>query len=461
VRNRKSFFTLSFLLATLLALSSNYLPVLVSASIIILIFFLFSDKLLLSIPIILFLTLTGQELISFRTVINIIAILLIATIFLRKYGADFQKYPRISKYIIYYIIFLNIVLFLSSSFSIDPLLGYVIILRMLIFLIVCYMFFSLIEGRKTLNIYFITLFLTSIFIGISIFYDILKTGFILYTLEGSLVRYGGLYENPNYIGLLLVITIPIAFSMLYKNYKSKWVIKSALIILLILMFILLFISNSRSSILGVAVAVLITLGILHKKLFYKTIIGMGVIIVLFISIKEVNDFLSIYLRLDRLGTREYFWNAGFDIIHDFPFFGIGPEMFENYFFTYMPSALSSAFFGLNATWTLGTPHPHNFFLLFTAENGILGLISAIGFFVLFFFYAVKNISECKKKHIEYYPFAVVFLAIGVGILVRSFFEVTGFLTYGFITRDLPFWLVFISVVYIYELNNSNNNLNNS
>jgi len=458
--NKKVFIILSFILTALLVLLLNYLPVLIVLNIILIILLFFRNKLLLPISIILFLTITGEELLSYRTVINIAAILIMASLFLHKYGLNFKIYPRVPNYIILYLFFLIIVLFLSSSFSNVPNLGYTVVLRMLVFLIICYTYFSLIEDRKTLTIYFITLFFTAIFIGISILYDILNTGFLLYTIEGSLVRYGGLYQNPNYIGLLLVITIPITVSMFFSNYKNDRIIKFSLTLLLILMFILLFISNSRSSILGVATAVLITLGILHKKLFYGIIIGIALIIVLYLNLPEVNDFFSMYLRLERLYTREYFWSAGLDIIFDYPFFGIGPEMFENYFYTYIPSDFF-LFFGFKTTTALGTPHPHNLFLLFTAENGILGLIIAVGFFILFFFYAGKNISECRNKNSEYYPLAVVSFGIGAGILMRAFFEVTGFLTYGFITRDLPFWLVFISVVHIYNLNNPHNSLNNS
>lgn len=58
----------------------------------------------------------------------------------------------------------------------------------------------------------------------------------------------------------------------------------------------------------------------------------------------------------------------------------------------------------------------------------------------------------KQKNIDihYHVFIVSILSIGLGIFIRSMFEVTGVLTYGFITRDLPFWIVFISLAYIYN-----------
>jgi hypothetical protein len=46
--------------------------------------------------------------------------------------------------------------------------------------------------------------------------------------------------------------------------------------------------------------------------------------------------------------------------------------------------------------------------------------------------------------------AVTMTGIGIGVFFRSFYEVDGVLTYGYITRDLAFWLIFIIQIFIYQ-----------
>jgi hypothetical protein len=41
-------------------------------------------------------------------------------------------------------------------------------------------------------------------------------------------------------------------------------------------------------------------------------------------------------------------------------------------------------------------------------------------------------------------------AIGAGLFIRGFFEGINLITFGWITMDLPFWLVFASLIYYFE-----------
>ncbi|MBK9282742.1 MAG: O-antigen ligase family protein [Sphingobacteriaceae bacterium] len=276
--------------------------------------------------------------------------------------------------------------------------------------------------------------------------DVYNTGFVLFLIEGTIVRYGGIYENPNYVGLLLLITIPINIALLFGKYKETHPAKIGLLLLLVISVILLLISNSRSSMIGTLVASAVTIAFINRKVFVRfiSILALSLVILFFVS--EIQDYLSLFLRLERAGNREYFWNAGLEIISDHPYFGVGPELFDRYFFTHMPSLANQLY--ESSVWSVGRPHPHNFFLLFAAENGVMGFLSAICFFILFFYFAIKTLSIVKHKKLDEYLIVVSSLGIGIGILIRSFFEVTGIITYGFITRDLPFWILFIIILHI-------------
>jgi O-antigen ligase len=139
---------------------------------------------------------------------------------------------------------------------------------------------------------------------------------------------------------------------------------------------------------------------------------------------------------------------GLDVIYDYPFFGVGPDLFDKYFFVYAPSRLISTIDF--EVIKLGRPHPHNFFLYFFAENGILGLLTAVSFFVVFFFFAIKSMKLTRNVNKDYFVLSTVITGIGIGIFIKSFLEVNGYLGYGYLTLDLPFWLMFVIIIYIYQ-----------
>lgn len=409
-----------------------------------LIYFADKDFLLLAVITIL-LTITGKEYASIRIFINIFSIFTIAYLFLKKYGLNFQFYPRIPHQLVYFTAFLILTLFVSSSFSNNPLIGYSALLRTTFFLVFSYFFFSLIENHRTIYLYLSSLFLVVLIVGISVFYDLSKSGFIMFTLVGDMIRQGGLYENPNYVGLILIVTIPIIISMLLERNNIKRIFKLFLMLNLIFSIALLFVSNSRASILGVLLASAVTILILNRKLFYRYFTGIVLIIILVLAIEEWGNAFSLYFRLERIGTRDQFWNAGLELFYNNPIFGVGPELFETYFFSYTPSYITNAFVS-NSIWILGTPHPHNFFILLASENGVLGLLTSILIFVFFFMFALRAIKI--HKNTKYFALSVALFAVGVGMLGHAFFEVTGVMTYGFIARDLPFSLIYGIIIYL-------------
>jgi O-antigen ligase len=421
----------------------------IAAAVVLLAFlvYYFGRDLLLTIIILVYLVVTGESAESIRNILNVIALILLTLLFLQKYGFEFKNYPQVPKELKIFLSFLFFTLFISSVFSKMPLNGIMSIIRLVVFLLICYIFYSLIENKKTIYVYISGLYLTVIVLGGSIFIGLFKSGFSFIELAGSLARFAGFYENPNYAGLLLVVSIPVLVSMYFQEYfKSKG--KKILITLFVIICLaILMLADSRASLLAIAVSLAFIIAVLNKSLFIKLFVSLIIVIGVLLLSPDVQNFLDLYLRLDRLGNRDYFWNTGIDIIKAYPVFGVGPDMFQNYFFTYMPSAVNK--FYSTGIWSVGKPHPHNFFIFFTAENGIPGLASVIYFWVLFFYIAVKTIISTKKISKEYFVLCVSITGIGLGMFIRSFFEITGYLTYGFITRDLPFWLMFGILIKIY------------
>ena len=137
------------------------------------------------------------------------------------------------------------------------------------------------------------------------------------------------------------------------------------------------------------------------------------------------------------------------MIKDYPILGVGPGMFNHYMYTYLPVRMGS--------WTeqqiyvlqqIAAAPSHNFFLMRASQEGIFGLVSAVGIFFIFFSYGFRLIKISKNISENYFILSVGITGIGLGLLVRSFFEATGVFTNGWITRDLPFWLLLGILVYI-------------
>jgi O-antigen ligase len=448
--NNKYYLILSLVLAVIYALILPKYLIFFLTFIFLIILYQFKEEFILSATIILFLVLTGHEFEKVRSIVNFSLILVMTLVFLKKYGLNFQSYPRVPTQLVYFIVFLLLTLLLSSSLSIDPFSAYLSTLRSIVFFLVCYFYYSLIRNNSTIDKYLIAFFLGVVVIGASVLIDISKTGFTLFLVGGTLNRQGGIYENPNYVGLLLLITIPINIALFFRKFRYYYSFKFGLIVILLLSIILLFVSNSRSSILATLLASSITIAFINKKIFFRFISILILSLAILLLFNEVQDFLALYFRLERAGNREYFWSAGLDIILSHPYFGVGPELFDRYFFSYMPSIVNNLY--ESSIWSVGRPHPHNFFLLFAAENGVLGFVCAVYFFILFFYFSIKTAALVKNNSVDNYLIIVSTIGIGVGILFRAFFEVTGIITYGFITRDLPLWILFVITIHVYMKN---------
>jgi O-antigen ligase len=84
--------------------------------------------------------------------------------------------------------------------------------------------------------------------------------------------------------------------------------------------------------------------ILKKHTSIKVIIATSIIFFgLYFSIPAVEETVDLYIRLDTVSQREVLWEAGADVITDYPVFGVGPGVFYKYFYSYAPSYLFDFF----------------------------------------------------------------------------------------------------------------------
>jgi O-antigen ligase len=93
-------------------------------------------------------------------------------------------------------------------------------------------------------------------------------------------------------------------------------------------------------------------------------------------------------------------------------------------------------------------HAHNFYLFFFSDMGLLGLLTSIMLPIIFFRNCLWSIKFYQNKNSRVYLLIIGITASGIALFVRGLFEWSNILSYGTITADLPFWILFVVIIYL-------------
>ena len=188
---------------------------------------------------------------------------------------------------------------------------------------------------------------------------------------------GSFIEDNNQLAIALVMVLPL-FAFLRMHSEKRW-LRLALLGALALVFISVLGSRSRGALLGLLPAALLI------ALKSKRPIAMGVIVGTFgcAAILAMPD-----VRWERMGTiftyntdasaldRLWEWDYAIRLLHDFPIFGAGFQVFENtaLFAKYYPDPSQLEYFVLGKNF-------HSIYFQMLAENGYLGLVIFVALIV--------------------------------------------------------------------------------
>ena len=416
------------------------------------------EKLFVLLSIIVFISVVGGEVQKYRDIFTIFALIILTFYFLKRFGFEVYNFPKLPALVYWLSVILLGTIFISSAIS--GLQGESLnaLLRSLIFFLICYFYYAFLTTEETKNnIYYLLfgLFFSSIILSASVYFDFARSGFALFIFDILITRWAGTFGNPNSLALIISINIIFVIVVFYSNKISHKVKLLILPLLLLNYLIILFLTNSRAAILSLVIAILFLFYHLQRRIILYLLSVILLFFVAYIFVPFIQELVDTYLRLETVSQRDYLWKAGLDIMRDYPIFGVGPEQYPKYFYSYIPTS-GSYFFNLYVI--LQKPHPHNYSLWLITENGILGWLSSFAIFGFYFFMASKLILWSKVNRDENYLFAVGLFSIGLLVFIRSFFEVEGVFSYGFISRDLPFWISYIILAYLYKINLNNFNI---
>ena len=447
-----------FLTLILVSITILLLPHLWAATLIllgILTWFLFGSKnLIIPLIIIALLVITSDISESLRVAVNLLGFLILIYLFIHDYGLDYSRFPKIPGVIILFVIYTILSLSLSTIFSSYFSLGIIEVFRQSAFFVLMFIIYSFIKGEKEISLYLNALIFAGTIIGILILDSFIKNADIFILETQGLTHEGGYINNVAAAGGIFAISISINLAYLFLPKFKKIKYKLLLLITLLIQITALLVTNSRAAFLAAFVSGIYILFKLNRKIFKILSASILSFCLLIIAVfPKIIEIISTFLRFNRVfeNLRYILWDIAFGIIKDNPILGIGPGTFKYYMYKYLPVQLGSwnersIYFVYKEA---GTGHAHNFWLYRFSELGVLGFIGAAALPVIFF-YLIYRIRKHIKNKFEYTVIVTAITGSVLGLLYRSMFESTGFLTNGWITRNLPFWIIFSIIIYLYQ-----------
>ena len=324
----------------------------------------------------------------------------------------------------------------------------------------------------------------------ALYYSAFVVGLIslFYFFSGDITydeRLKAFYLSPNYLAMFLSPGLVSGIWFLVSGIKDKKYAKYPPatpersdsgrgkilntkylhIICLIIIGTALYLTYSYAAWIAVILSSILVSLIKKEKLFKKTlVVSCLLLVVSLILISQVgNSKFQNLINLDTrssLASRVMIWKSAAKILGDNLIFGIGPGNFQNKYLEYQK------YFPLYLEWAV--PQPHNLFLAFWLQGGMLGII---GFLLLIFYWlrdminfvtqsfgrrivsqnsAVSRYQDAKNS--EYLAFAV--LGIMFYILIHGLADT------AYWKNDLSaiFWIVMALGIIIAKKNIANKDL---
>ena len=241
----------------------------------------------------------------------------------------------------------------------------------------------------------------------------------IYFYKGILTydgRLEAIFNSPNFLAmslapLILVLVWVLLNKDIYKKYRVSTFFMLALVSALFLA------TYSFGAFLAIFIA-LVVLCVLNTS---STPIRFLILTLAFSLLLSFGGYkfeeIKLFLNNDRssFASREMIWDSSYRILKDNYIKGVGPGMFQPEYLAYKDTNKSPYL-----EWAV--PYPHNIFLAFWIQNGILGFSG----FIVILFWMLKKVFNLRNQND---------LSGKISILVVSYFVYL--ILHGMV--DTPFW----------------------
>lgn len=307
-----------------------------------------------------------------------------------------------NKYTYFFIGFWILSLMLSTLFSIAPELSFwgtydrvQGFYSQIIYLIFFIIFFSTLNNKKRQEIFLkILLFVASI---LSIHAILQHFGIGLFNTVGAEEFAGRSFAtlgHPNSLGQFLLFPIWASVYFLIESKKSKEKIFN--LVVFVLLFTALLLSQNRASLLALFISLGLFLGITAKiKTAYKIIFG----ILLFAGFLVIVKILD--PSIGSLMVRAKLWGGALKLFQENPILGSGLETFKLVF----QKVSSSDLYSLEKVYSIAD-RAHNDFIDILVQQGLFGLITYLGIITATIYGIFKSKKIWKNKMLTISAFAL-------------------------------------------------------
>lgn len=283
------------------------------------------------------------------------------------------------------LIALNIIMYLSAIFAIDKVNTIKNSIRFSMYIFMFYMVSYKIDNKYRSTLIINSFILSAFITGICTLYQIYQVTSLGYSIDNT-VRMTSFLENSNNLGVYSILAFFLSL-MLCINTKEKWK-KGLYGVTTILLIVNIIFSQSRNALLGLILGVFVLAILYDKRILLLALLLPIMLIVIPESRMRIIQIFDMNQNSSRLGI----WSIAGKIIKDNPLKGIGYENFQyaysQYIEKYPQFKFEDGYVAL---------HPHNIFLKFQAELGIVGLL----IFCVFLFFTLKMlfgfINKTKDK----------------------------------------------------------------
>lgn len=237
-------------------------------------------------------------------------------------------------------------------------------------------------------------------------------------------RLAGLYQSPNHLAMLVAPGVLIAASLFHRSPERKK-IRVSLIVSLGLILCTLWLTRSYAAWSALSLAFLVLFSLTNhsiRALRWPTLFVVLAAALLFLGESGSEKWQSLVSGDDRssLASRVMIWKSAAKIAADsFPW-GIGPGRFQEAYLDYQ------RFFPSYLEWAV--PTPHNLYLHFFLEGGLLALLGFVGASVWTLVLARHSFTASSKR--ETSPFLVL------GVALLSFYSIYGLVDTPYMKNDL-------------------------
>lgn len=253
-------------------------------------------------------------------------------------------------------------------------------------------------------------------------------------------RLSAFYLSPNYLAMYIAPAIILGIYLLSvsKNLKQK----IAYLLLLIPVLLSLYLTYSYSTWISLLLT-FVLLSFIQKKITMRYFfLLLATLFLLFVTQFKSEKFNNLFENFSRssLSSRITIWNVSIKLIKENPILGIGAGNFQTAYLA------KQSEFPPYLEWAV--PQPHNIFLAFWLQTGILGLI---GFLTLLLklFKELFMLLNNKKSAV----LATPLLGFFIYTLLHGLIDTT------YWKNDLAFifWIFVILVISLSDLKNPNYN----